>query len=280
MLYREYVPHPALRPYVKCFWAMEHDYSSGSHREEWLPASAEVELIFHCGNRFEVLTENQGERKQICFVMGQQERHTILRSGGYTRLAAVRFEPWGAFPFFGVAVSELSNRIVALDLVWGRQAGELEEQLQSLQGRAAIDCLEKYCLQRLDDAHGALTPVSAFARHIIGTGGRRPISALLDVHGVGQRQMERKFLTYVGMSPKRLAQLTRFQRALQAIISQPRQELTSIAYAGGYSDQSHLIKEFHQFYGKTPSQVRAWVLAGLPDGADVEFLQSRPDTAD
>ncbi len=117
MFYREYTPHPVLRPYVKCLWALENDYASGSHREEWLAASAEVDLIFHYGSPYQLLSNRGSAPLSRCFVMGQQDHHTVLKAAGSTGIVAVRFHVWGAFPFFKLPVSELANQVLPLESI-------------------------------------------------------------------------------------------------------------------------------------------------------------------
>jgi AraC-like DNA-binding protein len=274
MFYREYTPHPVLRPYVKCLWALEHDYASGFHREEWLAASAEIDLIFHFGSPYEALSNGAGAHLSGCFVMGQQDRHTVLKSAGSTGLVAVRFQPWGAFPFFKLPVSELANQVLSLESILGREAVEMEERLQGVESRDALRLLESFCVARIKTFDDELVVVKASASRIIQSGGQIRIPALLQRQGVTQRQVERQFQTYVGMSPKRLTKLVRFRTALQHILANPGQELTGIAYDCGYFDQAHFTKDFRQFYGKTPAEVRAGARMSASPDFDVEFLQS------
>src|SRR6187401_2984613 len=126
MFYREYAPTLLLRPFIKCLWVLEHAYGLGPHQQEWLPANAEVELIFHYGIRYGLIGAGLPDIQPHCFVMGLQERHTVLRSSGFTGLVAVRFHPWGAFPFLMVPVDELANQIIPLDAIKGARTAELE----------------------------------------------------------------------------------------------------------------------------------------------------------
>ena len=68
------------------------------------------------------------------------------------------------------------------------------------------------------------------------------------------RHLERRFLDVVGISPKRLSRITRFQAALQALQT-AGQDGTGAATAAafGYADQPHFIREFRELAGCTPS---------------------------
>jgi hypothetical protein len=138
MHYREFHPHPRLREFVKCFWTLKHDYSRGVHTEEQLPPKGEIELIFHYGERFVLHSDADWIEQPASFVIGQQERFFQLRSGGETGLVAARFHPWGAYPFLGMPISELTGQFVPLDAIWGNVAGALDDVLA--ESSAATRC--------------------------------------------------------------------------------------------------------------------------------------------
>lgn len=277
MHYREFRPDARLREFVKCFWTLRHDYSQAFHPEEQLPPKGEVELIFHHGHRFILRTGGHWVKQSAGFVIGQQERFFLLRSGGVTDLVAARFHPWGAFPFFRFPISELSGQFVSLDTIFGALAAKLEDSLSASGRDHAIRILEDFLLQRLRDFEDDIRPVTSLARLIISQHGQLRVSDVLQDQSLSQRQIERRFNEVVGLPPKRLARIIRFQCALESIYSNPHRELTEIAYAHGYSDQSHFINDSKLLLGKTPSTFRREAARGLPPDFDVEFLQSGTD---
>jgi len=70
---------------------------------------------------------------------------------------------------------------------------------------------------------------------------------------VTPRHLERQFKQAVGISPKRLARITRFQRALRMFdqLDSP-QRGTRTAATCGYADQAHFIRDFSEFAGCAP----------------------------
>jgi AraC-like DNA-binding protein len=84
-----------------------------------------------------------------------------------------------------------------------------------------------------------------------------------------RRHLEREFLNTVGIGPKRLARIARFQRALQIIEhADPRRPGTATAAACGYADQAHFIRDFHDLAGCSPGDhlLRQSVLTGFFSG--------------
>jgi AraC-like DNA-binding protein len=274
MHYREFHPGARLREFVKCFWTLRHDYSQGIHTEEQLPPKGEMELIFHYGHRFVLHSGADWIKQPASFVIGQQERFFVLRSGGETGLVAARFHPWGAYPFLGLPISELAGKFVPLEAIWGNFARELDNALAESSVANAVPTLEAFLLSRLRNFEQKLDAVVAVVRRIVAHRGCVRISEILRGQSLGLRQLERRFNEVVGLPPKRLARIIRFQSALESIYSNPRRELTKVAYDYGYSDQAHFIHECKVLFGKAPSIVRREAAEDLPPEFDVEFLQS------
>jgi methylphosphotriester-DNA--protein-cysteine methyltransferase len=274
MHYREFHPRPRLGDFVKCFWTLRHDYSQGVHTEEQLPPKGEMELIFHYGHRFVLHAGADPIKQSANFVIGQQERFFVLRSGGETGLVAARFHPWGAYPFLGLPISELTGQFVPLEAIWGNFACELENSLAECGAANAVPTLEALLLSRLRNFEQKLNAVVAVVRRIVAQRGCVRVAEILRGQSLGLRQLERRFNEVVGLPPKRLARIIRFHSALESIYAHPRQELTRIAYDHGYSDQAHFIHECKVLSGKAPSIVRREAAQELPPEFDVEFLQS------
>jgi len=71
--------------------------------------------------------------------------------------------------------------------------------------------------------------------------------------GLTRRHLERRFQLLVGVSPKRLARIVRFQRALRMLErADAGQRGTRTAMACGYADQAHFVREFRELAGCPP----------------------------
>lgn len=82
--------------------------------------------------------------------------------------------------------------------------------------------------------------------------GSTTINTILKEDLSKRRQLERKFLKQVGMSPKQLGKVIRLQTALRMLLNQQSESLTNIAYESEYYDQAHFIKDFKEFTGISP----------------------------
>ena len=95
--------------------------------------------------------------------------------------------------------------------------------------------------------------ITASLDYIIKQQGQVTINQLASFTGLHPRQLERKFTTIIGLSPKKFTGITRMNLFLKQLRPQ-KLSLTQCAYESGYYDQAHLIREFKSFTGLTPSQ--------------------------
>ena len=89
---------------------------------------------------------------------------------------------------------------------------------------------------------------------ILELNGQLSIDELSDKLNINRRQLERKFATVVGVSPKQLSKIIRLQATLKMIADDKFTCLTSVAYSGNYYDQAHFIKDFKEFTGVSPKE--------------------------
>lgn len=72
------------------------------------------------------------------------------------------------------------------------------------------------------------------------------VNELSSIACLSKKQFERLFHSFVGINPKEYTRIVRFQKALAQMQHQAGKEINQvqIAYASGYADQSHFIREF------------------------------------
>jgi AraC-like DNA-binding protein len=79
------------------------------------------------------------------------------------------------------------------------------------------------------------------------------IPELADSLGVSERTLRRDITKSVGLSPKMLSRILRFQKVLTSLQSSSPLDLCGIALSCGYADQPHLGREFQAFAGLSPA---------------------------
>jgi AraC-like DNA-binding protein len=172
-------------------------------------------------------------------------------------MVGVYFKPAGASVFLDLPSSEVTDRVVALDDVWGTPARDLAAELDELDEAERIDRFERALVRRLARHRPVATSIDiqGLAAWANRSRGRVSVSQLADAAGVSRQHLGRTFRDFVGVSPKVFLRLARFQSGLAYAGCGERVEWARAAVELGYADQSHMIAEFREFSSLTPYQL-------------------------
>ena len=172
------------------------------------------------------------------------------------------FRPARVAPFLRVPISDLTDRAVATDDVWGTAGSRLPSELGELDEAARIDRLESVLLTHLarNRQPARRLDVDRLAASVIRRQGRVTVDAMARAAGVSRQHLSREFRERIGVPPKLYTRLLRFQSALVYAGARERVDWARAAIDIGYADQSHMIAECRQFAGLTPRTLasREW----------------------
>lgn len=276
--FRQIPPIAPLQAVVECLWTLESDGAPAGEIEPVLPDGC-PELVIHFGDRFERLSpDGTVERQSDLLFAGQLTGQIALRPTGAVATLGIRFRPGSAaailhLPQFALVGTTLGVDVLDRNLYRGLSA--IREMAASLD--EATIAVQRYLCGRLDrdwiDPR-VLEAVTIVQRR----GGQIGIEVLAGRVGTTRRHLERRFDSLVGISPKRLARIVRFQRALRMLSARPEMpDLHSPAVSGvatalecGYADQPHFIRDFTELAGCAPGEhlLRHARLSGFFTGAD------------
>ncbi len=172
-------------------------------------------------------------------------------------LFGIRFYADTARYFIGSPVSELNGYRVSLEEIWGREGLEITEDVRSVHGISQIiDRIESRLLKlvsRIDYRPNGL--LHSGMQHLYAEQGMLSVRSLAEKLGYSERHVRRAFLQELGVGPKELSRIIRYQNILEELNDGKRKGFADTALRYGYSDQSHFIHTFRRFYGLTPQQV-------------------------
>jgi AraC-like DNA-binding protein len=180
---------------------------------------------------------------------------TVIDTRGMRCMVSVMFEVGGAAPFFPLPLSEAGDRLVPLDDVWGRDGAVLRERLlEASTPEAKLDLVERTLLRHLGIGRDA-DPLVRYAAAALSRG-----AAVFEVAsdvGVLPKTFVRRFREQAGMTPKRFARVHRMQRMLHAASCLDEPNWPRLAVEHGYYDQAHLVNDFRELTGTTPTAYSA-----------------------
>lgn len=217
-----------------------------------------LHLMVNLGQPFRVYAPEQNEPVAVCadsWAVGLWSTYHVVEWPESVRFYGIHFKAGGVYPFLKVPLTELHNRVVALDQLWGAFAAELRERLNGAPSvEAGFTLLEQRLLSRLDRASDQLEVVQQAIAEIARRHGDLSIRALSDQIGISQNHLGTQFKRAAGITPKELARFYRFAGALGSIDPTQPVDWLRIAHACGYYDQSHFNKDFVAFTGHNPTR--------------------------
>jgi AraC-like DNA-binding protein len=220
-----------------------------------------VEWIFHLGAPFQRsisanTTRADGEWviQPRSFVVGELTRFLLLQPTGEVAVMGVRFCPGGAYRFLPFPLSDFTDSTVATGDIWGRKGADIEEAVIAARNNAHRQQLVEQFLLQQSIATIPRRRTEAAVKEIIRTRGQTRVHEVANAVGWSSRQLERDFRINVGLSPKSFCRIMRFQNLLRLVGEGALREWASLAIEVGYADQPHMVREFREFAGHTPSE--------------------------
>ncbi len=245
---------PRLRGVALEYWGYA-EQTAGPLRRRELP-SANIIFIVNLGAP--LLVAQPRSAPQFIptgggFVAGLHETYALTETAGSQAGVELRLSPLGAYRLLGQAMDALANRSVPLDQIGGPWAVEVAERLQAaLSWDDRFAALDAALAAHLTDARDPSPEVAWAWRQLTASNGRVPIATLAEELSWSPKRLIARFREQVGLAPKQVARLLRFQWATNLLAATETPDWGALARHCGYFDQSHLIHEFQRFAGDTP----------------------------
>lgn len=249
-------PAPVLRRYVQ-FYTQRELRLRDPLVVQSVPARAAPMFEFILGDPIRIRYPGSPveELSPSAVVVGMLTRpHGELRLQGTLTSFVIMFHPTGLSALFPVDLSELTDRDFDAHCVAAKPIAELEERLadcHSFTSRASV--ADAFLGRRVPDFSKS-DALSHAMDSILAQDGRVKIPDLAAYSGVSNRQFERTFRARFGMRPKLYARIVRFQSALDNKARSSTKSWTDIAHEFGYHDQMHMVHDFQEFTGATPTE--------------------------
>jgi AraC-like DNA-binding protein len=242
--YVERPPVAALRDVVSSVWIQQVARGTGPYVHRHIPNGA-VELRCALGCEPQVvgpLTEPLVE---------------VFEPG--TTVVGVRFVPGAGPTVTELPASEVAGLVLDVEELWGDSAAALGEAVDAAASpQESLAVVQRHVLARVRAGEGPDPLVSEAVRRLMPWRARDVTSLTASLH-ISETQLRRRCRTAVGLAPKVLHRMLRFQGFLalvQHAIAQDRsptdEGLAALAARAGYADQPHLTRECVRLTGVSP----------------------------
>jgi len=255
--YDEWLPGSIrLAGVVTAYWRV---FGDGSN----VPSSAvlpdgQVELVFNLGDPVGLAGPAFSGLQPDRAVVGPLSKARRLDYQGLVNTLGIRFHPARGAGFLGKTATELAERLLPLSRVCLRLDHALAQVLRDHPSVATDACRRALDQVLIDQLRHALPPDTA----VIAAVDRLTCSDVMPLikqigheSRISSRQLQRRFCTAVGMTPKRFVRVVRFARVWQLASMSPHNTWAGLAAEHGFADQAHLVREFRAFGAEPPTHV-------------------------
>jgi len=237
-------PQPPLSNFVEMFWLWRG--GEVPHTRERLLPTGTVELVI-----------DLRDDRALPVVAGPHATYFEIDAAETVNVIGIHFRPGGIYPFVPMPSSELQNRVVGLDEVWGSFARDARDALfDAPTAEEKLQTLERMLLARVQRPLEQHRFVS-FALREFFKSQTRSVAEVTNQIGMSSRRFADRFRDEVGLTPKVFCRVRRFQDALQRIHLRTDVDWIDVALSCGYFDQSHFNHDFREFSGLTPTEYLA-----------------------
>lgn len=198
----------------------------------------------------------KGKKLPNFYLFGQTVEPMTLDVNGAFKLICVRLYPFAVRILLGVEPKVLKDDCYDLRLVENVDTQYTLEKLDQLEDwDDIIEVLADYFNELLKNA--SVNPdyrIKLAINLILKANGAISIKELRDKLCVTERTLERHFLKEIGVTAKQFAKIIQFSSAMEQMTETDYVNLTEIGYDNSFADQSHFIRTFKRYTGKTPKE--------------------------
>jgi AraC-like DNA-binding protein len=253
-------PSPPLRGWVRQHQLIRLRFAPGTPvpaKPYWPRPAAALAFYLRDPEWIGAGLEPATTRKARAALIGQPTQVTLRQGGCDFSVYQIEFEPGALYRLTGLPLDQLVDTWVDAEAVFPPPFSGLVDQLQALDDPLPqIAAAEAWLLHRIARVRQAARPADALAARLVVEGPAR-IDALAREHGLDTRQLRRQFAQRVGVSPKLLARIARFDHVIRLANAAPDAHWLNLALDAGLHDHQHLARDFRQFTLSTPSAFRA-----------------------
>jgi AraC-like DNA-binding protein len=228
--YGEIRPCAQLQSFISTFWILEHD--GGDAAPQRVVPDGHSELILNWSHPFQFFQRGRWLDQPSCFFAGQIDGPLLLRPTGAAKMQGIGFHPDGAARLLRRPVHQLSRLFTPVDDLSPSLSRGLHDPLHGPDAIAGVEAALALCA---DGSRRSDLVVSEAIARIERSRGALDVAVLAKELALSTRQLERRILAEVGLSPKMFSRIQRFSGVFTAL-RQPSCNWVETAMSCGYYD--------------------------------------------
>jgi AraC-like DNA-binding protein len=244
--YKEYKPSVTLKNAVDKIWVFESVDEPGEDRKFGLIPDYTSSII--------VITPPERTSLQI-FITGPNTNNLRIDNFSEQTTIGFRFYP-ALLPLMLKTdpVNFTNNSVILKDIIPEPEYNALYHKLLgSLNTRQKISTMNSFILKQLNPPQPRHDELFSVIKKIVSANGNVKLEEIYNSLFISERQFQRKFLKFTGLSPKEFCRIVRFHNVTGKLVKNNFRHFDTLVESG-YYDQSHYYREFKEFIGMLPGK--------------------------
>jgi AraC-like DNA-binding protein len=247
-----------LKPYIRSFWVYESALGVPAADTRIIVPNGTAKIIIPLKNPMTAFVgqKTMGAKEHHIHLAGLSETPTVITADAKdTVTLGVELTPKGLYHFFHLSMHEMTNRLFDFEDLFGAWGARLQHMLANIEdAQEKILFLQNALSYLLNKNLKDYSLLDHTLDVINKSHGMVSVKELETQTGYSKRYLDMLFKEHVGVSPKRLASIARFQVFYQLWALEKSKTFFKDNLYTYYYDQSHFIKEFKRFTGLTPQK--------------------------
>lgn len=250
-----YLPSLDLRQFIKYYWIVNVNSKSALFSPALISPSGFPELIFNFGDKVHINALKTHENDIPPLLIGGQITNPIsVIFGSSLQCLCVKLQPHALKALFNTDSSLFTNKAISLaDINPGLNEEVFDQLSEAFDDDKRIDYIESKLRSLLKLNHHKVNTITASVLEYIRENPNMSLNILNHLIGCSSRTLQRQIKQDIGISPKMLYRILRFNKTYYQIKNNHQYNMHDIAFHCGYYDLSHLVNEFREFTGNSPA---------------------------
>jgi AraC-like DNA-binding protein len=247
--HQEFEAPEELRNAIKCFWYDKREFAELESSFEVMP-DGYAEIIFYFGSSLSISYNEVLQPLPSPFMMGLLNEPAHIYTKNRLEIIGIRYFPWTVFDLLGLTSNKDGIHLFEHPIT--QLQGTLNEWITAGKINEAVAEVKQYFLNK----HSQIASNNMLFKAGIAmrkANGSMPVSQVAATAHATVRTLERNFKQSSGYTVKDVSGLMRFEQVRNHLWLDPNANLAGLAHELGYTDQSHLSREFKRCSGTTPA---------------------------
>jgi len=274
MTYHKFNPCETLKPFIECYFIWDSAGEAGHNLMVESPPNGFCSIVFNNGDDYAI--QNKKYERLVVpkhFIAGQSIYSYKLFLNGIISLAGIVFKPAALATLFDLPTYPYTEERIPLYNIFKRSSTDaFAEKIEHANTEnERVKLLEDFVMMFYNKDKTVPDYIDRAANIMVEKNGMIHISELLKEVYMSRRNFERRFFKKVGLSPKYYARVRRISYLMNEIAGKKKVDWAYLFSQCEFYDQSHFIKDFIEFTGRTPEEY-------LKENAELANIIEKPKT--